>query len=212
MATTNKSIIFQAKNVKAFTAWLKRFSSIENTLLLEIDEKTSSFLAKSYNDERSVVKMSSINFDDAGLVTKPDKDPKRVKVGIFNISVDCTSINIFKYIPDDLFKNSIATIQSIGEFELSKANIEKLNSLCVLDNEHKFMEFKFKDNEVLVTGKTFELTLGEIGRAAASINIFKDQYANIDIENYNVQLGEDRLVFNSKDSDTTCVISQAIDN
>ena len=36
-----KSIEFSAKNVKEFTGWLKRFASIDNSLLLEIDEKTS---------------------------------------------------------------------------------------------------------------------------------------------------------------------------
>jgi len=262
MNKAEKGIIFQAKNVKAFTLWLKRFSSIDNSLLLEIDEEHSRFTSKSYNEERSVVKMSSINFDDAGLVTvtKPGKDTKRIKVGIFNISrlikiidqfndaeflitvnydevigddsttnyagkdiqfknknlkmsADCTSLNIFKYITDELFKGSISVIESIGEFELTKANIEKINSLCVLDNEHKFMEFKFKDNKVFVAGKSFELVLGDKKDVTdATLNIFKDQYANIDVENYNVELGDDRLVFRSIDSETVCVISQAIDN
>jgi hypothetical protein len=252
-------IEFQAKNVKAFTSWLKRFSSIDNSLLLEVDENASSFVAKTYNEERSVVKMSKIAFDEAGMISKPSKASKRIKVGIFNISrliktldqfndaefmftvnydevigddseknyaakdlqfknkslkmnVDCTSLNIFKYIPDDLFKDTIATITVAGEFELTKASIEKLNSLCVLDNEHKFVEFKFVEDGILVAGKSFQLTLEERkGLPETTINIFKDQYSNVDIENYNVKLGEDRLVFNSKDSETVCVISVAID-
>ena len=36
-----KTIEFTAKNAKNFTNWLKRFSPIDNSLLLEIDEKTS---------------------------------------------------------------------------------------------------------------------------------------------------------------------------
>lgn len=256
---TNKKIEFQAKNVKAFTAWLKRFSSIDNSLLLEIDEKNSAFVAKTYNEERSVVKMSKINFDDAGLLTKSGKDAKRIKVGFFNIprfikiidqfndaeftltvnydevvnddnsvqfagkdvqlknktlkmSIDCTSLNIFKYITDELFTGTIAAMDATGEFELSKANIEKLNSLCGLDSDHKFMEFKFVDGEVLAAGKSFQLQIEEKKVPDAAINIFKDQFANIDVENYDVQLGEDRLIFNSKDSETTTVISMAVDN
>ena len=259
MATkTSKQIEFTAKNVKAFTGWLKRFASIDSSLLLEIDEKTSQFIAKTYNEERSVVKMSQIRFDEAGLTTKANADPKRIKVGIFNISrlikiidqfndqeftltvnyqdligddssvqyageslllknktlkmnVDCTSLNIFKYISDDLFTGTIAVIDILGEFILEKGTIEKINSLCALDNEHRFMEFKFQDNEIIVSGKTFDLTIGEIGKENASINIFKDQYSNVDIEKYDIELGEDRLVFRSKDSDTTCVISMAVD-
>jgi hypothetical protein len=258
--TTEKSITFQAKNVKPFTSWLKRFSSINNSLLLEIDRNLNCFISKVYNEERSCVKMSKINFDDAGLITKPGKDIKRIKVGIFNISrlikiidqfndaefnliinydevvgddsisnyagkdiqlknktlkmsVDCTSLNIFKYITDELFKDTIAKIEVVGEFELAKTMIEKINSLCVLDNEHKFIEFKFIDEGVVVAGKSFQLLLEERkDLTVVALNIFKDQFSNVDVENYNVHLGEDRLVFHSKDSETISVISMAVNN
>jgi hypothetical protein len=259
MAPAKKTIEFTAKNVKAFTSWLRRFASIDNSLLLEIDEKTSTFIAKTYNEERNVVKMSQIKFDDAGLTTKPNKEPKRIKVGIYNIprlikiidqfndmefnitinyqdliseeaatqyagelillknknlkmSVDCTSLNIFKYIPDDLFKNSIAAIDVLGSFELTKANIEKINSLCALDNEDTFIQFKFENNAIYVSGGTFELLIYELENTSASIKVFKEQYSNIDVENYKVEMGEDRLVFKSVDSDTTCVISMTSDS
>ena len=260
MATTpKKSVEFTAKNVKSFTAWLKRFSAIDNTLLLEIDQTKSSFIAKTYNEERSVVKMSTIKFDEAGLTTKPNKDTKRIKVGIFNISrlikimeqfnddeftltieyqdlvgdgdtqyagekillknkslkmnVDCTSLNIFKYITDELFTGTIANIVTIGEFGLTKANLEKINGLNALDNEHKFMEFAFKYSEIVVSGKAYELQIGNLTKKTddATLSIFKDQYTTLDIEGYDVKLGDDRLVFNSKDSETITVISKAED-
>lgn len=258
MATTNKKTVeFTAKNVKAFTGWLKRFSSIDNSLLLEIDQDKSLFIAKTYNEERSVVKMSSIKFDEAGLTTKGNKDIKRVKVGIFNIpklikimdqfndveftltieyqelindtdtqyageklllknknlkmNVDCTSLNIFKYISDELFTTSIAAIDTIGSFELSKLNIEKINSYNGLDSDHRFMEVVFKDGKINVSGKTYEFLVEEREVTDAQLSIFKEQYSTLDVENYDVDLGEDRLVFKSKDSDTTTVISKAED-
>lgn len=254
-STTKKSIEFNSKNVKAFTSWLRRFISIDNSLLLEIDEKTSTFVAKVYDEARSCVKYSSIKFDDAGMVTKVSKDPKRIKVGIFNVSrlikifdqfndaeftftinysdlisddsttqyagetinlknkslkmnVDCTSLNIFKYISDDLFKDKIAATEVVDRFTFTKTNLEKINALCALDNEHKFIEFKFSDNKVYVSGKTFEYLLEERENLKnASINVFKTQYSNLDVENYEVELGDDRLVFNSVDSNTVCVLS-----
>ena len=256
MTSTKKSVEFQAKNVKAFRSWLKRFACIDNSLLLEIDEKSSSFIAKSYNEEHSVIKFSKINFDDAGLVTKTGKDTKRIKAGIFNIPrlikimdqfndvefnlsvnydeiigndskvnyaakdiqlknktlkmcVDCTTLDIFKYITDERFQTFIQT-NAVGEFELSETDIEKLSSLCILDNEHKFIEFKSKDNKVYASGKTFELLLGEMSGAEAALNVFKNQFSNVDIENYDVKMGEDRLIFTSKDSETVSVISMAI--
>lgn len=259
MATTAKTIEFTTKNAKNFTNWLKKFSSIDNSLLLEIDEKTTQFIAKTYNEERSVVKMSQIKFDDAGLVTKSSKESKRIKIGIFNIprlikfidqfndaefsitinykeltvnevsqyagekillknknlnmNIDCTSLNIFKYLSDELFKNEIAKMDVIGTFELTKANLEKINSLCALDNEHKFIEFKSSENKIYASGKVFEYLIEQKeGLKDISINIFKDQYSNVDVETYDVELGEDRLIFRSKDSDTVCVVSMTTDS
>jgi hypothetical protein len=259
MATNKKTLEFTAKNVKSFASWLKRFSLIDNSLLLEIDQVKSSFISKSYNEERSCVKMSSIKFDDAGFVVKPNKDSKRIKVGIFNIprliktidqygeeeftltiefqelvnesetqyaaeklllknknlkmNVDCTSLNIFKYISDDLFIGSIAAIEVIGKFDLDKSMIEKINTLNSLDSDNKIIEFNFdKDGNINVSGKTYELLISTTKVPEAKLSIFKEQYAALDVENYNVALGEDRLVFTSSDSQTITVISKAEDD
>jgi len=251
-----KKIEFTAKNTKEFILWLKKFIAIDQSLLLEIDENDNKFCAKVYNEERSVVKYSEIKFDDAGLIVKKVKDPKRVKVGIYNIArlmkimdqfndeefsfivnydeisgdtteqagitllfknknlkmtVECTSLNIFKYITDDLFTDTIASLDNpVAKFELSSDNIEKINSLCSLDNEFKFMEFKNAAN-VYVSGKTFDLLIGENpskdNEKEDSINIFKDQFTSIDNEKYHVLMGDDRLVFTSDDKTTVTVIS-----
>ena len=258
MATNKKTLEFTAKNAKAFTAWLKRFSLIDNTLLLEIDRSKSIFTAKTYNEEHSVVKMSSIKFDEAGLTLKDGSETKRIKVGIFNIprlikiidqfndveftmtieyqeligdgesqfaaekillknkmlkmNVDCTSLNIFKYISDDVFNNNIANIDKLGEFEMSKAMLEKINTLNALDADHKFMEFKMTEKKTFVSGKAFELLIYESKeKADAILPVFKEQYSAIDVENYDVKMGDDRLVFTSSDSDTVTVISRAED-
>ena len=251
-----KKIEFSAKNVKAFSSWLKKFVSIDTALLLEVDEVGSTFIAKTYNEERSVVKFSKIKFDEAGLTVKPSKDPLRVKIGIYNIArlmkimdqfndeeftltvnydevtgdtteyaglslllknknlkmtVECTSLNIFKYISDELFANTISALDNVvAKFELSSANIEKVNSLCTLDNEYNFMEFKNASN-MYVSGKTFELLIEEYAHEwdgkENSINVFKEQFESIDVEGYHVKMGDDRLVFTSDDEATTTVIS-----
>lgn len=252
-----KKIEFTAKNVKPFQAWLKKFVSIDQSVLLEIDENNDRFCAKVYNEERSVVKFSQIKFDEAGLTVKKSKDPQRVKVGIYNIArlmkvmdqfgdgefsftinydevtgegntdfaginlilknkslkfnVECTSLNIFKYIDDELFENRIAALDDVvANFSLSSSDIEKTNSLCSLDSEYKFMEFRNEGN-VYVSGKSFDLLIGENptvpGNPVNSINIFKEQFNSIDFEDYTVKMGDDRLVFTAKDKNTTTVIS-----
>lgn len=253
-----KKIEFTAKNAKAFTAWLKRFASIDASLLLEIDETNGLFKAKTYNEERSCVKLSKIKFDDAGFTIKPNKDPKKIKVGLFNISrlikvidqfnneftititydevnsanetelaavnlvlknnelkitVDCSSLNIFKYISDDKFSNQIAAIDSeVAQFKLTREKIEHINSLCNLDNDYKFMQFETKDGKIYACGKAFEFLLVDTGTTATSkLNIFKEQFNKVDVENYNVVIGTDRIVFTSSDSETVTVTSMVDD-
>jgi len=252
-----KKIEFVAKNVKAFSNWLKKFVAIDQSLLLEVDEVESEFIAKTYNEERSVVKFSKIKFDEAGFTVKPSKDPRRIKIGIYNIArlmkilnqfdneefaftvnydeisgettewagltlllknknlkmtVDCTSLNIFKYISDKLFKDKIAALEDVvTEFDLLKFNIEQTNSLCSLDDDTwQFMEFRNEAN-VYVSGKNFDLLLrenpDEHDGSSQSINIFKEQFNSIDVEDYHVKMGEDRLIFTSDNENTIIVIS-----
>jgi len=252
-----KKIEFTAKNVKAFSNWLKKFVAIDQSLLLEVDEVESEFIAKTYNEERSVVKFSKIKFDEAGFTVKPSKDPRRIKIGIYNIArlmkilnqfdneefaftvnydeisgettewagltlllknknlkmtVDCTSLNIFKYISDKLFKDKIAALEDVvTEFDLLKFNIEQTNSLCSLDDDTwQFMEFRNEAN-VYVSGKNFDLLLrenpDEHDGLSQSINIFKEQFNSIDVEDYHVKMGEDRLIFTSDNENTIIVIS-----
>jgi len=248
----SKKIEFTLSNSKSFSEWLKRFAVIDNTLLLEINEPTQEFIAKSYNEERSVVKRSQIKFEDAGFTYKLSKDPKAVKVGIYNISrlikimeqfnnaefsitfnceeltsenifagtsiafnnkslkmsIDCTSISIFKPITDDKFNTVIATATPIVEFYLHKENIMKINSLCGLDNDNKYMAFKTQNNSIYASGKTFDLLLEENKVAQPySIDVFKEQFQNVDIENYEIVIGDDRMIFKSSDSNTVTVIS-----
>ena len=252
-----KTIEFTAKNVKPFSAWLKKFASIENSLLIEVDETNKCFTAKSYNEEKSVVKFSKISFEDSGLTLKKEsKDPQFVKVGIYNIprviksldhflsgefsfsvqyeevlegtnknlagtallikspslkvKIECTSLNIFKYISDDMFKNKIAQTTPITSFDLPNVTIEKINSLCDLDKEYKFLEFLTRDKKVFVRGRSFELDIADNGDEKTILSIYKDQFDKVDVESYNIDFGEDKLVFRSKDSDTITVTSMVV--
>lgn len=251
-----KILEFKAKNIKPFTFWLKRFSLIDNSLLLEIDSNKQEFIAKTYNPERSVVKFSKISFEDAGLeMISKNSINSRIKVGIYHIprliksmehfvseefylgfkyeemiggeselvgkgilmknsslkmNLICTPLDIFKYISDTLFHKSIAQIDPAVSFELPSMKIEKINSLCSLDNEFEYIEFKTKSGNLVVKGKTFELSLAEAGKEDTSISIYKAQFEKLDLENYDVDLSDERLVYRSKSSETITVTSMVV--
>lgn len=249
-----QSLEFTAKNARPFVDWLKRFVSIEKSVLLEIDGKELCFKAKSYDESKSVVKFSKISFEEAAISPQKKKDlPELIKVGIYSIQrlmkvldnfsgtefslavayepspsgdlsglailikssflkmkIECTPLNIFKYISDPLFSNKIANDSVVASFEMSHQTIEKLNSLCDLDKEYKFLEFIVKDGQVSILGKTFKFNIGENPTDEAILSIYKDQFDKLDNESYNVSMGKEKLIFKSSDSQTTTVLSMVV--
>jgi len=253
-----KTISFTGKNVKTFSAWLKKFSSIEKSLLIEVDEANQCFSAKSYNEEKSIVKSSKISFEDSGFTLKfPTGESTPIQVGLYDVSrvmksldhfstgdfsfeikydevlegqnkklaasnilmknaalkmkISTSSLKVFNYISDDLFENRIASTEKVFTiFDLPNVTIEEINSLSDLDKEYKFLEFLIKDKKVFVKGKLFELDVADDGDEKAIISVYKDQFSKIDVESYSVKFGEDKLVFNSKDTDTSTVLSMVV--
>lgn len=252
-------IEFTGNNVKPFVAWLKRFS-IDNSLLIEIDEDNEYFIAKSYDEERSIVKYSKIKFSEAGFNFKKSKSPTYIKIGFYHIprfikvldlfgsndfsfiitydklktdkseedvgtlvtlknkslkmNIEASSLTIFNYISDELFLNRVCKIDLITTFKMSTKTKEKIDNLCDLDTECKLLKFSKKDNSIYASGITFKYEINDNDEAVATgdINVFKEKFGLLDDENYDVELGEDKVIFRSEDSDTISVLSLVEDN
>ena len=70
-----------------FISYLKNYLRIRESLLLEIDTNMRAFVAKTFTEDKSSVRFSSILFDDANVVVVSDdsedvRNGSRVKVGI----------------------------------------------------------------------------------------------------------------------------------
>lgn len=254
----SKQIEFKAKDVKSFTTWLKRFSSIDGSVLLEIDNSLKEFSAKTYNEEKSVVKFSKINFENCGFNLISKNIPStRIKIGLYSIpqliktlehfsdefsvifkydevtddkssefigisiliknenlkvSFECSSLNIFKYISDNVFETVICDIKKLVEFELKKEDISQIVSLSTLDKDLKSMEFVNKSGNLYAKSKSFEYLLNESSDVETRLPFLKSQFEKIDVENYNVLIGEDRMILTSIDKNTKTVISRLEEN
>lgn len=82
-----------------FVTWLKGFKDINASLLIEVDLETNEFIAKSFPQDKSVVKYAKISFEDAGYEFAHVQDAGanfdwsqhneetdgRVKLGIYNV-------------------------------------------------------------------------------------------------------------------------------
>ena len=248
-----KTIEFTVKNSNPFTSYLKKFASIDKSVLFELDLENSQFVAKSSNEERSIVKHCILSFSESGFELNT-KSKLRIKIGIYNISRlikimeqfgtefqfivkydekitnnnekdyaatsivltnkdlkfnnECTSLNIFKYISDDLYKEKICKIDGIISCDLSKETIEKIRALCELDKEFKLLDFVNKEGKLFARGKSFEFLIVNTSNIENRISFYKDQFDKVDIENYKVSIGSDRMLLTSNDTLSEIVISK----
>lgn len=81
-----KNLSFKVADVSNFSQWLKRFAAVEKSLLLELDAEDSQFIAKTYNEERSVVKQSKATFNDLGFEVTGTLPSGRIKVGLYDLN------------------------------------------------------------------------------------------------------------------------------
>lgn len=71
----------------AFIGYLKSYSRIRESLLLEIDVENRLFVAKTFTEDKAAIKFSSLSFDDANISVVSDdgeaeRNGNRVKLGI----------------------------------------------------------------------------------------------------------------------------------
>ncbi len=223
-----KIVEFNVKNSKPFTSYLKKFTSIDQSVLFELDLEKEQFIAKSTNEERSIVKYGILNLSEAGFEVNA-KLKIRIKIGVYNISrlikitdqfgdefklvikydeivgnnnqkdfaatsillnnedlkfnIECASLNIFKYISDELYEKTIRKVNEILSFDLTKDTIEKIRVLSELDKDYKLIEFINKNSTLYAKGKSFEFLIIPTTNIEVKLPFYKDQFDKIDIEN-----------------------------
>ena len=112
-----------------FNDFLKRFSSIDNSLLMEIEDGV--IKAKSYTPEKSVVKYSSIPLDEIFSEFSDINEP--IKIGILNLD---KLANSFKFFGE-------------GEFEFileyDKVGADNAGTGITLKNNSLKIDFEIKE-------------------------------------------------------------------
>ena len=84
------NITFQATGpIDKLVEWLERFKGeiSKDSLIIEVDTKVSAFIAKTYSDDKSLVRYSQISFADANLEVKKQSEQsgQRILIGIYLI-------------------------------------------------------------------------------------------------------------------------------
>lgn len=73
-------------NADGLITYLENYAKIRQSLLLEIDVENKCFVAKGFVEDRSAIRYSSLNFEDANIqiVSTPENINSRIQVGILN--------------------------------------------------------------------------------------------------------------------------------
>ncbi|HRW21963.1 MAG TPA: hypothetical protein P5509_08320 [Bacteroidales bacterium] len=126
-----------------FNDFLKRFSSIDNSLLMEIEDGV--IKAKSYTPERSVVKYSSIPLDEIFSEFSDINEP--IKIGILNLDKLASS---FKFFGEGEFE-FILEYDKVGADNAGTGITLKNNSLKIDFQCASLKMFYYITNDVLET-------------------------------------------------------------
>jgi len=229
--------------------FLKRFSQIESSLLIEIDG--TYMKAKTHTPERSVVKSSKIEL--SRIFVDTPEITESILFGVYNIdklmqtfkhfpeggvdfvldyektgdgnvgtaitvsnenlkiNFDCASLRLFTHITDEMMDRISTTDSSVIDFVLSKENQNRILSLSTIDSDHKLLTFDVKGGKVTSLGKSFNLNLLNLENKSGETNIslYKQQFAYLDREDSIAYVSDDRIVFNSIETDTKTIIGKA---
>jgi hypothetical protein len=230
-------------------SFLKRFSSIESSLLIELED--GYMKAKTHTPERSVVKSSKIEL--SRIFTDSPEISENIMFGVYNIdklmqtfkhfpeggvdfvleyektaegnvgtsiivsneslkiNFDCASLRLFTHITDEMMERISTTDSSVVNFILSKENQNRILSLSTIDSDSKLLTFDVKEGKVASLGKSFHLNLLNLENIndQTNISLYKQQFAYLDREDSIAYVSDDRIVFNSIETDTKTIIGKA---
>jgi hypothetical protein len=242
-----KKLTFKLKSASEFTNFLKRFSAIESTLLLEIEG--GQLKAKTHTPERSVVKSSRIemasifegesevdvvfgifsvdklidafkHFTDTDVefalqyeTTSDGNVGTEVVLSSSSLKVNfpCASLRLFTHITDEMMDRISNTDAAPIHFVLSREHQKRISSISTIDSDHKLLTLEVKGTQVNVTGRSYDLSLLSLDKAAedVSISIYKNQFGFLDREDAVAYLSGDRIVFSSIETETKTIVGKA---
>lgn len=176
-----KQLNLKINQTARFINFLKRFSSIESNLLLEIG--TNFVKAKTHTPERSVVKYSSIAIDE--LFSEHNiKEP--VKLGIYNIDKLAQS---FKYFGEGEFE-FIVNVEKIQDEYVGTSILMKNSSLDITFNCASLKMFTFITDDILTN-------LTDTSASIVNLLLPKEQQSKI-ISLFGIDTDYSKLTFDTK--------------
>lgn len=200
---TSKKIIFDSNNSKDFALWLKKFAIIASDLLLEIDIKNKCFIAKTFVEDRSTVKRSSLSFENANLHYKGDNINKIIKCGLMDVTKLMSILNLVNNTDFKITLIFTEILSSNNDKELVCTNIVinnktvKFNIDCMSIrtftylSDDKFRSVIMDEDEMEDIVCSFNITTNEMTEIKKLCSFNKDmQFISFSKKNNNIYVTE----------------------
>lgn len=137
--------------IDGFVQWLKNFSTITQSLLIEVDTNEKKFVSKTFTPDKGLVRYSEISFEQAGLVLESDqKLENRLKLGIFLVLQRFIQIcELFSGTDFEFIVNyEQSTDEDSSEEFISDSITLKSKSLTMRVDEASVNEFTYLNDDV----------------------------------------------------------------
>lgn len=200
---TSKKIIFDSNNSKDFALWLKKFAIIASDLLLEIDIENKCFIAKTFVEDRSTVKRSSLSFENANLHYKGDNINKIIKCGLMDVTKLMSILNLVNNTDFKITLIFTEILSSNNDKELVCTNIVinnktvKFNIDCMSIrtftylSDDKFRSVIMDEDEMEDIVCSFNITTNEMTEIKKLCSFNKDmQFISFSKKNNNIYVTE----------------------
>ena len=200
---TSKKIIFDSNNSKDFALWLKKFAIIASDLLLEIDIENKCFIAKTFVEDRSTVKRSSLSFENANLHYKGDNINKIIKCGLMDVTKLMSILNLVNNTEFKITLIFTEILSSNNDKELVCTNIVinnktvKFNIDCMSIrtftylSDDKFRSVIMDEDEMEDIVCSFNITTNEMTEIKKLCSFNKDmQFISFSKKNNNIYVTE----------------------
>lgn len=132
----NKLTIHLDGSSEKFISYLKNFSKISSSLLLEIDPFKKQFIAKTFSEDKSAVRFSAVSFDECNMqvlesIDATEQGEYRIKLGVL-VQLP-KMIKILERFENDIDANAKNTFNIIINYDFLKNNEGEVID-CVAEN------------------------------------------------------------------------------
>jgi len=129
------------------------------------------------------------------------------------IKIRCADLSLLAYVEDNVLEMVHSKEDYIHKFKLYNSDFTSIAALCNLETDSdELLEWDVFKDKIVVKGNSFDFKLNikedeiDINSETREISIYKSQLGYVDVETGECYVHENRMVFFSSDTTTSCAV------